>query len=709
MRYFDEYCEIRVEANKAPYQWVFRSEEPIQIRFGVALSHYPEQGCIALEIYDHKGLVSTGHVVAFGEAIIFHNYCLFSVTLPKGVNGQSYRYRLGYRDRAGRVHTSLEERRLLICNEDVRSIREIDSTLLGIVNHQPLYGPKPQVKITPGPLDWSKRLFYSLILDRFAQSTSENRQHLGWVPHNLTSPHASHGGSLRGLIEKLPYLKSLEVGAIIISPVYVNEADGYHGYHPIHLLMVEPRLGTLQTLQELVAKAHELDIAVILDVVVNHLADSIDWEDYGGPPGGEFKYVGGNGKAVMPLPIEAQNTALFHGPEYTDMINQRLFGFLEDWRTETPYVRNLLIQHLKYWLAVTDVDGFRYDSARHVGVDFWQPCVEEIDRYATHLGKRRFLQIAEHAGSTHEELTAYNAANFAGFIDYPTHYRLKKSLGKGDWLEGFADYFGGFQVPHSSYTNGWRNNLMFLDNQDTTRILHEFLSRHSNRDLATACLHFSLACLILGPQRPAIYAGTEQEFSGALGTHQCEKTGQWIGHDCHVREDMFDNPACVWKFGPINRKVFQPYSQEHSTFKLIQQLARVRRLLLGQEGSHWDQRTILHSEDHGLRCICIHHQVGIPPLLAVLNLGRSTLSPSKLPVPDAYGTLLSFETLAATPGSSLYWHGDHLSGELPPFAFILGQFLTVHQIAPVDSIQKNGSSTEKQPVEGYQLVYQLLE
>jgi glycosidase len=479
------------------------------------------------------------------------------------------------------------------------------------------------------------------------------------------------------MIEKLDYLEALGVGAIIISPVYVNEASGYHGYHPIHLLMVEPRLGTLAILQKLVKKAHDRDIAVILDVVVNHLADSIDWEEYGGPPGGEFKYVQGDEVAVLPFPVECRNPALFHGPEYTDIINQRLFGFLEDWRTETTYVRELLVRHLKYWLAQTDIDGFRYDSARHVGVDFWQPCLAEIKRYASYFGKKEFLQIAEHAGSQHEELTAYNDAGFSGFLDYPTHYTLKHSLGDGDWLGGFADYFCGFLAPNSIYANGWRNNLMFLDNQDTSRILHEFLMRHAERGTATHCLHFALACAILGPQRPVIYAGTEQEFSGALGIHQREDTGEWIGHDCHVREDLFDNPACVWKFGPINHKVFQPYNQEHTTFKLIEQLAGLRRQnpLL----SHC-QRTVLHSCTQGLRCVLLHDDQGSVPLLVAMNLGTNTLRETDLPLPKMFGDLSGINLRVATAGGVLKWEDSRIYAQLPPFSFTIGEIILVSQL-----------------------------
>ncbi|NEQ98520.1 MAG: alpha-amylase [Cyanothece sp. SIO2G6] len=686
MRYFEEYCEVHLESGSAPLQWVFQSCEPVRIKFGVALSSHPDYGQVLLTAQNGKGSCEIKRLDAQTIGITKDSFKLFVLTLPLAPNGTSYKYQLGYQDQSGKEHTSSQSRYVMICDEAPHSMNDIDINFLTVFDGRPLYGPDPQIPITSGPQTWANRLFYSLIIDRFAKGDNEDRHGLGMVHYDLGSPHASHGGTLQGIREKLPYLKALGVGALIISPVYVNESSGYHGYHPVHLLMVEPRIGTLQILQALVAEAHSLDIAIVLDVVVNHLADSIDWEEYGGPPGGEFKYIQGDDTAVLPFPVESRSTLLFHGPEYTDMINQRLFGFLEDWRTESTYVRTLLTNHLKYWLAVTDVDGFRYDSARHVGIDFWQPCIEEISRYATYLGKTDFLQIAEHAGSQHEELTAYNDANFSGFLDYPTHYVLKHSLDDGTWMGGYADYFCGFLAPTSSYAAGWRNNLMFLDNQDTSRILHEFLSRHVERPKATRCLHFALGCAILGPQRPTLYAGTEQEFSGALGIHQREDTGEWIGHDCHVREDMFDNPACTWKFGPINRKVFQPYNQDHETFSLIRELAAIRQhQSLVVEGD----RTVLLQRESGFRCVLLHDAKETPPLLVVMNLGTAYLTETEIPIPESYGRIDGLDFLVATSGGVLEWVDRQLHAQLPPFAFIMGQLLIAppaSQISPSHTI-----------------------
>lgn len=670
MRYFEEYCEVNLEPSIAPFTWVFRSDEKICIRFGVTITKYPDCGQIIYELNDGQGYCDSDRITAHTEGIVENGFKIFSVILPPISSGGGYRYRLGYLDRFGNKHTSRQSRFLLVCDEAPRSMAEIPLVFLGFVNNQPLYGPIPCVEMTPSPQDWGARLFYSIIIDRFSRSSDSNRTGLGAVRYEPSSPYASHGGTIRGVSEKIEYLKSLGVRAIILSPVYVNAHDGYHGYHPIHLLMVDPRLGTLMCLRELVAKAHEADIAVILDVVNNHIADSIQWEQYGGSPGGEFKYLRGDDTTVMPFPIEVRNTSLFHGPEYTDMVNQRLFGFLEDWRTETSYVRELLIQHLKYWIAQTDIDGFRYDSARHVGLDFWEPCVKEISRYTNYLGKKQFLQIAEHAGSTHEELIEYNSAKFSNLLDYPTYYAVKHSPGDGNWLGGLADYFCGFLAPSQPYYAGWRNNIMFLDNQDTTRIFHEFLSRLPSQDDARVLLHFAIACLILGPQIPSIYQGTEQEFSGALGMHQREDTGEWIGHDCYVREDMFDNPACVWEFGPINRKSFEPYSRNHATFVLIRQLAEIRfQSRLIQSGT----RTLLCSRNNGLWCVLIHGTADEQPLFIAMNLGPKPVFEQTLTIPNWYGEFCGVDLLIATSGGALHLVEGGMRIRLSPFTFVIGR------------------------------------
>ena len=155
-----------------------------------------------------------------------------------------------------------------------------------------------------------------------------------------------------------------------------------------------------------------------------------------------------------------------------------------------------------------------------------------------------------------------------------------------------------------------------------------------------------------------------------MGMHRHQDTGEWIGHDCHVREDMFDNPGCVWKFGPINQKVFEPYNQNHETFKIIRQLSLVQsQSSILQTGD----RTVLSSEEHGLRSVIIHDTQGSPPLVAIMNLGTTQLTQSTLAIPPGYGEIQEVDIQVATVGSTLQQIGTQIHCQLPPFAFILVQ------------------------------------
>lgn len=688
MRYFDEYCEIHLDAALAPHRWVFRAHEPILIRFGVALTRRPAQGAVAYQVGDGTRPRARGRVTARALGVTRNHYQLYEARLPSLPNG-CYRYRLGYRDAAGVEYTSTKDRQVFVCEDAPRGMADIGAVFLDVIDGIPLYGPPPQVPITPGPRVWHDRLFYSLITDRFARAPTGDRAGLGPVKLDPDSAHAGHGGTLRGITARLPYLRTLGVGVIVLSPVYTNNSAGYHGYYATHLLMVDPGQGTLAELRELVAQAHGLGMAVVLDVICNHIGDSISWRPQYAGTVGEFHYidgrrsymsqrglltgcdyVGNHEDAVLPYPVEARDPALFHGTEYTDIRRQRLFGMMEDWRTEINYVRDLLIDHLKYWIAATDIDGFRHDAARHIEPEFWETCVAEIDRYARYLGKTAFLQIAEHAGHTAAELAEYNRARFPGLLDFPTFYRIVASLDAPNRLQGLADYFSGWLRPTPLYGRDWRDNVIFLDGHDRTRILHELRVRLPTPAVAQTCFHFALCCLILGPQTPVLYYGTEQEFTGALGTYYRDEAGEWSGHDCYVREDMFDNPGCTWQFGPLNRPAFPAYSTEHDTFQLIRRLAGLR-------GRYSDQlrgeRTELTTGCDHLRCLLLHDGRDEPPLFAAMNFGIGAASAPALAMPQRLSRFKWVSPLAVTAAGTVQCRDARFNIFLPAGAFFIGQ------------------------------------
>ncbi len=134
---------------------------------------------------------------------------------------------------------------------------------------------------------------YLLMPDRFANGDVSNDDPA--VSRGLldrTKGRFYHGGDLRGVIERLPYLKDLGVTAIWLNPWYDNvdhknereTYDGqaitdYHGYGAVDFYGVDEHFGDLDTLREMVDRAHALGLKVIQDQVANHSGPYHPWVD----------------------------------------------------------------------------------------------------------------------------------------------------------------------------------------------------------------------------------------------------------------------------------------------------------------------------------------------------------------------------------------------------------------------------------------------
>jgi glycosidase len=120
--------------------------------------------------------------------------------------------------------------------------------------------------------DWRDEVIYQIIVDRFADGDLNNDQ--GIVPYALGR---YQGGDWQGIIDHLDYLQELGVTALWISPVVRNLEtdsgfDAYHGYWQQDFDHVNPHFGDLAKLRELVRNAHARGMKVLLDVVVNDVA-----------------------------------------------------------------------------------------------------------------------------------------------------------------------------------------------------------------------------------------------------------------------------------------------------------------------------------------------------------------------------------------------------------------------------------------------------
>ena len=160
---------------------------------------------------------------------------------------------------------------------------------------------------------------------------------------------AEYGRDLDAVIDRLPYLADLGVNCLQLMPVSNVTAEIDWGYLPAAYLGVDERLGDRPGLRRLVAAAHRLGLAVVLDVVYGHT-------------GGEFAYVDVYRHFAIP------------GNPFMGDFGANLFGESTGWDLPMTQDYFFTVNHL--WLDTFHVDGFRYDCVPN----FWRT---PFDGYGT--------------------------------------------------------------------------------------------------------------------------------------------------------------------------------------------------------------------------------------------------------------------------------------------------------------------------------------
>lgn len=422
--------------------------------------------------------------------------------------------------------------------------------------------PKPHKKATPSPARWSDQSIYFVMVDRFFDGDPGNNR-LGYHGFNRAEGFAAHGGDFQGLTKKLDYIQGLGATAIWVTPICQN-FDAYHGYGAVNFLLPDRRLGTLADFREFVDAAHRRGMYVILDIICNHQGDLIYSEsgDYSFTAAGraeQFSFLGKKEK-VLPVPHEFRNLDLFHHhgnvEKWEDPVQAVVGSFagLDDFRTELPEIRKAMQKIYKYWIAQTDVDGFRVDTVKHVDEEFWTSFCPEIHRYAASIGKKSFFICGEYWSGEDPKVARCTGTKaggpylFDGMAHFPMYYTIQDVFAKDQPTARITERMRGGDLYHDDSLN-----VLFLDNHDVSRFLHNLGDGPARLKLALAFLHTARGI-------PCLYYGTEQGFSGR--------------GDPLNREDMFDNPEWDGDNGPAEGDNFKP---DHDLYRWIAKLGEIRR------------------------------------------------------------------------------------------------------------------------------------
>lgn len=194
-------------------------------------------------------------------------------------------------------------------------------------------------------------------------------------------------GDIRGVIDSLDYLDDLGVQALWLTPV--QESDSYHGYDVSDYYAIDERFGTVDDYRELIYKAHEKGMKVLMDLVLNHTSKGnvwftkSQWAETGKDENGNTinwrdvyhwkfetdkikKYINGSYKEItVKEDAESTNPSWYRDGESHYYYYGKFGSGMPEINYECQATRNLVKNMAKYWLSF-GLDGFRLDAVKHI-------------------------------------------------------------------------------------------------------------------------------------------------------------------------------------------------------------------------------------------------------------------------------------------------------------------------------------------------------
>ena len=199
-------------------------------------------------------------------------------------------------------------------------------------------------------------------------------------PRSFADADGNGLGDLRGVISRIPYLASLGIDAVWLSPFYPSAlTDG--GYDVDDYRDVDPRLGTLADFDEMTVRLHARRIKVIVNIVPNHTSDRHAWfrEALAAPKGSPARnrYIFRDGLGPDGSQPPSDWVSAFGGPAWARVPDGQWYLHLfaaeqPDLNWDNREVRDDFLKTLRFW-SDRGVDGFRVDVAHGLAKNLAEP------------------------------------------------------------------------------------------------------------------------------------------------------------------------------------------------------------------------------------------------------------------------------------------------------------------------------------------------
>ncbi|MFI6246386.1 pullulanase-type alpha-1,6-glucosidase [Streptomyces sp. NPDC051016] len=500
----------------------------------------------------------------------------------------------------------------------VRRVAAVAAAALAAALVQPLAAhaaappaPPSDAKLAAAPArhDDTREQFYFVMPDRFANGDTGNdkggltgsRLSTGYDP---TDKGFYQGGDLKGLTNRLDYIKGLGTTAIWMAPIFKNKpvqgtgsnaSAGYHGYWITDFTQVDPHFGTNKDLETLISKAHAKGMKVFFDVITNHTADVVDYEeksyDYlskgafpyltkDGQPFDDADYADGKKKfpavstASFPrtptvtsdskVPSWLNDPTMYHNRGDSTYAGESTtygdFSGLDDLWTERPEVVSGMEKIYERWVRDFGIDGFRIDTVKHVNMEFWTQWATALDQYAARHGRKNFFMFGEvYSADTSVTSPYVTQGRLDATLDFPFQDAARSYASQGGSARKLSAVFGDDYKYTTDKANAYEQ-VTFLGNHDMGRI-GSFLEQDNPKATDAELLakdRLANEVMFLSRGNPVVYYGDEQGFTGSGGDKDARQTmfaskvadyldDDEIGTDRTHASDSYDTSAPLYR------------------------------------------------------------------------------------------------------------------------------------------------------------------
>lgn len=355
-------------------------------------------------------------------------------------------------------------------------------------------------------------------------------------PKSFKDSNGDGVGDIKGIIQKLDYLKELGVNVLWISPMLESPQDD-NGYDISDYRRIYKEYGTMEDYEELLSEAHKRDIKILMDLVVNHTSDEHNWfiesrKSKDNPYRDYYIWKDPvNGKEPNNWGGAFGGSAWEYDPQ-TQMYYLHLFSKKQpDLNWENEKVRQEVYDMMTFWCE-KGIDGFRMDVISMISKDQTFPDGEmnnslygDFGPYCVHgprvheflqemnrevLSRYDIMTVGETSGVTIEEAQKY--AGEAGKELNMVFQFEHVDNGSGDygkWTTEKYDFkeFKRIMIKWQEELQGKAWNSLFLGNHDQPRSVSRFGNdnpayRETSAKMLATCLHMMQGT-------PYVYQGEE--------------------------------------------------------------------------------------------------------------------------------------------------------------------------------------------------------